>query len=275
MKPHATALGVRHAHLVLAPTSSSEETSSSPSHSTGSSLSSSLPDSSRIDFASRLARRASTAADGDGAGTSSSLLMGTCSFLRLKRTFLHFSLPYPPTPYLSFPFFLLPGSNFTHHGPTKFRQNRNQTIKTAKRIKESNTTSIPLIPSHSKMESKQSKSRENPGKSETLHKEARRSSRTAQLSCVRCFPPLLVVSKLFRRFRGKAIGERSCPSGAETPSQAGRDAASSAPSSPVASSHQPSHSFSTAPLSRVAGCFLSSVSSWARKKDSQLGPLRL
>ena len=37
----------------------------------------------------------------------------------------------------------------------------------------------------------------------------------------------------------------------------------------------PSHSFSTAPLSRVAGCFLYSVSSWARKKDSQLGPLRL
>ena len=63
---------------------------------------------------------------------------------------------------------MLPGSNFTHHGPTKFRQNRNQTIKTAEKIKESNTTSIPLIPSHSKMESKQSKSRENPGKSETL-----------------------------------------------------------------------------------------------------------
>jgi hypothetical protein len=51
---------------------------------------------------------------------------------------------------------------------TKFRQNRNQTIKTAEKIKESNTTSIPLIPSHSKMESKQSKSRENPGKSGTL-----------------------------------------------------------------------------------------------------------
>ena len=40
--------------------------------------------------------------------------------------------------------------------------------KRLKKIKESNTTSIPLIPSHSKMESKQSKSREIPGKSETL-----------------------------------------------------------------------------------------------------------
>ena len=34
------------------------------------------------------------------------------------------------------------------------------TIKTAKKIKESNTTSIPLIPSHSKMKSKQN---QNPG----------------------------------------------------------------------------------------------------------------
>ena len=54
------------------------------------------------------------------------------------------------------------------HAPTKSPPNRNQTIKTAKRIKESNTTSIPLIPSQSKMESKQSKSRENPGKYRTL-----------------------------------------------------------------------------------------------------------
>ena len=37
--------------------------------------------------------------------------------------------------------------------------------KRPKKIKESNTTSIPLIPSHSKMKSKQSKSRDNPGKS--------------------------------------------------------------------------------------------------------------
>ena len=48
-------------------------------------------------------------------------------------------------------------------------EQKNQTIKTAKKIKESNTTSIPLIPSHSKMKSKQSKSRDNPGKSGTLH----------------------------------------------------------------------------------------------------------
>ena len=47
-------------------------------------------------------------------------------------------------------------------------EQKNQTIKTAKKIKESNTTSIPLIPSHSKMKSKQSKSRDNPGKSGTL-----------------------------------------------------------------------------------------------------------
>ena len=41
--------------------------------------------------------------------------------------------------------------------------------------------------------------------------------------------------------------------------------------SPVATSHP----FSTARLSRVAGCFLFSVSSWAHNKDSRLAPLRL
>ena len=49
-------------------------------------------------------------------------------------------------------------------------EQKNQTIKTAKKIKESNTTSIPLIPSHSKMKSKQSKSRDNPGKCGTLQR---------------------------------------------------------------------------------------------------------
>jgi hypothetical protein len=44
-------------------------------------------------------------------------------------------------------------------------------VRPAKRIKESNTTSIPLIPSHSKMESKQSKYRDNPGKYRTLKSE--------------------------------------------------------------------------------------------------------
>ena len=57
------------------PSSSEQEVSSAPSHSSGSSSSSSLLDSSRIGFTSRLARRASTVADGDGAGTSSSLLL--------------------------------------------------------------------------------------------------------------------------------------------------------------------------------------------------------
>ena len=38
----------------------------------------------------------------------------------------------------------------------------------AQKIKEPKTTSIPLIPSHFKIESKPSKSRENSGKSETL-----------------------------------------------------------------------------------------------------------
>ena len=51
---------------------------------------------------------------------------------------------------------------------TKSPENRNQTIKTRQKIKESNTTLIPLIPSHSKMKSKQSKSRDNPGKYYTL-----------------------------------------------------------------------------------------------------------
>ena len=53
------------------------------------------------------------------------------------------------------------------HGPTNFRRNRNQTIKTAKKIKESNT-----LPSHFPIPLqngiKQSKSRDNPGKCGTL-----------------------------------------------------------------------------------------------------------
>jgi hypothetical protein len=47
-------------------------------------------------------------------------------------------------------------------------QNRNQTIKTAKKIKQSIPLCYPTIPSHSKNKSKQSKSRDNPGKYSTL-----------------------------------------------------------------------------------------------------------
>jgi hypothetical protein len=75
---------------------------------TGSSLSSSLPDSSRIDFASPLARRASTAADGDGTGTSSSLpAHGHVLFSQAETRFsLLFSALFAPNPvpHLSFPF---------------------------------------------------------------------------------------------------------------------------------------------------------------------------
>jgi hypothetical protein len=66
-----------------------------------------LPDSSRIDFASRLARRATrratTAADGDGAGKSSSLLI--LCLLRKRRSSLLISLPF--SLYFSAPFSLL------------------------------------------------------------------------------------------------------------------------------------------------------------------------
>jgi hypothetical protein len=63
---------------------------------------------------------------------------------------------------------LLPGSNFTHlTDPQNSAKIEIKRSKRPKKIKESKTTSIPRIPSHSKMESKQSKSRENPGKSET------------------------------------------------------------------------------------------------------------
>ena len=72
---------------------------------------------------------------------------------------------------------------FELHGPTESPQNRNQTIKTAKRIKESNTTSIPLIPSHSKMESKYSVNAPCPTPSE-LHLSVSRSP-TPKL----CAPP--------------------------------------------------------------------------------------
>jgi hypothetical protein len=65
------------------------------------------PDSSRIDFASRLARRATrratTAADGDGAGKSSSLLI--LCLLRKRRSSLLISLPF--SLYFSAPFSLL------------------------------------------------------------------------------------------------------------------------------------------------------------------------
>ena len=47
-------------------------------------------------------------------------------------------------------------------------QNRNQTIKTAKKIKQSIPLCYPTIPSHSENKSKQSKSRDNPGKYSTL-----------------------------------------------------------------------------------------------------------
>jgi hypothetical protein len=50
----------------------------------------------------------------------------------------------------------------------KIPQNRNQTIKTAKKIKQSIPLCYPTIPSHSKNKSKQSKSRDNPGKYSTL-----------------------------------------------------------------------------------------------------------
>ena len=75
---------------------------------TGSSLSSSLPDSSRIDFASPLARRASTAADEDGTGTSSSLpahghVLFSQAETRFSALFCTFRSQ-PRTPHLSFPF---------------------------------------------------------------------------------------------------------------------------------------------------------------------------
>ena len=75
----------------------------------GSSASSSLPDSSRIDFASRPARRATTAADGEGAGTSSSLLMllkpatETCG--SLLAPFCSLFAPLSPSPELLFSLF--------------------------------------------------------------------------------------------------------------------------------------------------------------------------
>ena len=47
--------------------------------------------------------------------------------------------------------------------------NRNQTIKTAKKIKQSIPLCYPTIPSHSENKSKQSKSRDNPGEYSTLH----------------------------------------------------------------------------------------------------------
>jgi hypothetical protein len=51
-------------------------------------------------------------------------------------------------------------------------QNRNQTIKTAKKIKQPIPLCYPTIPSHSENKSKQSKSRDNPGKYSTLLQEA-------------------------------------------------------------------------------------------------------
>jgi hypothetical protein len=51
----------------------------------------------------------------------------------------------------------------------KIPQNRNQTIKTAKKSKQSIPLCYPTTPSHSKNKSKQSKSRDNPGKYSTLY----------------------------------------------------------------------------------------------------------
>jgi hypothetical protein len=88
-------------------------------------------DSSRIDFASRLARRATTEANGDGAGTSSSLLMRALLHnplalrKRRSRSLFAFSLPFPPLFRCLFrppplPFYSLFHFMFGHH-PTTVR----------------------------------------------------------------------------------------------------------------------------------------------------------
>ena len=68
----------------------------------------SQPDSSRNDFAMRLARRATTAADGEGAGSSSSLMLVPLQRRAPKHLFsFPFRLfgPFFPSPLSFYPFF--------------------------------------------------------------------------------------------------------------------------------------------------------------------------